>query len=144
MHSESSDARSLRTALILYYVFKLAQVACCGTAIFLGYHLFIAGVSGHASLSIESQKVSGQLLNAAPGLFFAVGGIVGLLASIIKGVEVSLGQPRGSLLLQTLGRGTRIDDKHAGSASSRKDNPNKIVDWEARSAKEPARPEPSP
>ena len=35
---------------------------------------------------MDTATVSGQLLNAAPGLFFAVGGLVGLIVSIVKGV----------------------------------------------------------
>jgi hypothetical protein len=108
MHTNISDPGTVRMALALYYLLKLAQVACCGVAIILGYRLFIAGVSGHASLSVESKEVSGQLLNAAPGLFFAVGGIGGLIASIFKGVEVSLVGPKNHSLFQTLGRANRI------------------------------------
>jgi hypothetical protein len=70
----------------------------------------LAGVTGKASISVESGKVSGQLLNAAPGLFFAIGGVVGIICSIVKGVKVSLGDPdNGGVLLQSQGRGTRID-----------------------------------
>jgi hypothetical protein len=47
----------------------------------------VIGVTGHASLSLESGTVSGQLLNAAPGLFFAVGGIVTIIVAIWKGEE---------------------------------------------------------
>ena len=70
---------------ILQFLFRLSQTALSGLAIYLGYRLFILGVTGEASLSIESKGISGQLLNAAPGLFFAVGGITALTLSIWKG-----------------------------------------------------------
>jgi hypothetical protein len=54
-----------------------APVGSC-VAIYLGYRLFILGVTGQASLSVESKTVSAQLINAAPGLFFAIGGLTTL------------------------------------------------------------------
>ena len=74
--------------LIIYFLFKTLPMLISGGAIYLGYRLFILGVTGQASLSINSDSISGQLLNAAPGLFFAVGGIVALIISIWKGVVV--------------------------------------------------------
>ena len=56
--------------------------------IYLGYELFVLGVTGQASLSVETHSVKGQLLNAAPGLIFALGGIVALICSIHKGVKI--------------------------------------------------------
>ena len=44
--------------------------------IYFGYKLFILGVTGKASLSLESKELKGQLINASPGLFFAIGGII--------------------------------------------------------------------
>jgi len=81
-------------ALVLYYLFKVLPMLIGGMCIYLGYRLFILGVSGQASLSINSKSISGQLLNAAPGLFFAVGGIVTNVAAVWKGVQVSF-QKRG-------------------------------------------------
>ncbi len=75
-------------ALILYFMFKLALVIVSGLSIYLGYKLFILGVSGEASLSVNAKDIGGQLLNAAPGLFFAVGGIAALIVIAIKGVEI--------------------------------------------------------
>jgi hypothetical protein len=76
-------------ALALYFVFKSIPMFISGLAIYLGYRLFILGVTGQASLSIENRAISGQLLNAAPGLFFGVGGLVVLGVIVYKGVEVS-------------------------------------------------------
>ena len=84
-------------ALSLYYGFKLLTVAASAFAIYLGYYLFVLGVTGQASLVVESRSWDAQLVNAAPGLFFAVGGLAALIASILKGVRVSArpsGRPR--------------------------------------------------
>ena len=77
-----------RLALILYFAFKILAVLVSGLSIWLGYRLFVLGVSGEASLKVNAQDVSGQLLNAAPGLFFALGGIIALIVIVWKGVEV--------------------------------------------------------
>jgi hypothetical protein len=57
----------------LYYVFKILPILMAGISIYLGYRLFILGVTGQASLSVESKTIQGQLINAAPGLFFRRG-----------------------------------------------------------------------
>jgi hypothetical protein len=77
-----------RLALILYFLFKICLVAVSGLSIWLGFQLFLLGVSGEASLSVNAQDISGKLLNAAPGLFVALGGIVALIVIAWKGVEV--------------------------------------------------------
>ena len=73
---------------MLYFFFKVLPVLVGAGSIYLGYRLFILGVTGQASLSLQSATVSGQLLNAAPGLFFAIGGIAIVLVAIWKGVEI--------------------------------------------------------
>lgn len=75
---------------------KILPMLIAGFCIYLGYNLFILGVTGQASISIESETVSGQLLNAAPGLFFAIGGIIALIFSIIKGVKIGFNDGYGS------------------------------------------------
>src|SRR4051812_39540023 len=82
--------------ICLYFFTKILPVAISGFAIYLGYQLFILGVTGHASLSIDTHDVKGQLINAAPGLFFAVGGIVALVIAIIKGLRIDFGGGGGS------------------------------------------------
>lgn len=72
----------------LYFIMKMIPMIISSICIYLGYKLFILGVTGQASLSVESKTISGQLLNAAPGLFFAIGGIVALIITIIKGVKI--------------------------------------------------------
>jgi hypothetical protein len=75
----------------LYFLTKTVPTLVAGGAIFLGYKLFILGVTGQASLTVQSTSIGGQLLNAAPGLFFALGGLICLGISIVKGVAVTWG-----------------------------------------------------
>ena len=77
-----------RLTLVLYFTFKILGVLVSGFSIWLGYRLFVLGVTGEASLKVNAQDVSGQLLNAAPGIFFALGGIVALIVIVWKGVEL--------------------------------------------------------
>jgi hypothetical protein len=86
--AEFSHGASHNLIFILYYLFKIAGIGASAFAIYLGYRLFILGVTGQASLSVKSHDISGQLLNGAPGLFFAVGGIIALIISIWKGVKI--------------------------------------------------------
>src|SRR5580692_9156002 len=81
--------------LVLYYIFKVIPMLIGGMSIWLGYRLFILGVTGQASLSVNSTTVSGQLLNAAPGLFFAVGGVVANIVAVWKGVKIHFTNDRG-------------------------------------------------
>src|SRR5438094_10635236 len=76
-------------ALTLYYLFKILPVVAAGGSIYLGYKLFILGVTGQARLSVESNKESGQLLNAASGLLFAVRRLVTVIVSSCKRVAMS-------------------------------------------------------
>jgi hypothetical protein len=76
--------------LALYFGFKVAPSLGGILALYLGYRLFILGVTGQASLTVNSNSISGRLLNAAPGLFFAVGGIVILVAVVWKGVNLEV------------------------------------------------------
>lgn len=79
----------------LYFLMKMLPMIISCICIYLGYNLFILGVTGQASLSVESKTISGQLLNAAPGLFFAIGGIVALIISIMKGVKIGFNNGDG-------------------------------------------------
>ena len=72
----------------LYFGFKGFTVLVSALSIYLGYRLFILGVTGKASISIEADTIKGQLLNAAPGLFFAIGGITALIVIVWKGVRM--------------------------------------------------------
>ena len=83
--------KSPKFVLTLYFAFKILPTLVAAFSIYLGYRLFILGVTGQASLSVNTQTVSGQLLNAAPGLFFAVGGIVTLIIVVWKSVDLRSG-----------------------------------------------------
>jgi len=74
--------------IVLFFFMKIIPMFISSGCIYLGYKLFILGVTGQASISVASDTVSGQLLNAAPGLFFAVGGIIALIIGIIKGAKI--------------------------------------------------------
>jgi hypothetical protein len=78
-------------AFVLYYLFKVIPFAFAAGATYLGYKLFVLGVTGQASLSVNTKSVSGQLLNAAPGLFFAIGGILTAVIAVWKGVQIEFG-----------------------------------------------------
>jgi hypothetical protein len=80
----------------LYYLFKILPIVAGIIALFLGYRLFILGVTGQASLSIQSKSVGGQLLNAAPGLFFAIGGLLVIAIATWKGVQIDFAPPNRS------------------------------------------------
>lgn len=84
----ASPGPNQRLALILYFAFKICLVAVSGLSIWLGYHLFVLGVSGEASINVDAKGIGGQLLNAAPGLFFGVGGVIALIVIACKGVDV--------------------------------------------------------
>jgi hypothetical protein len=90
------DKRSPTSPLLIvgFFAYKIVPSLIAGMSIYLGYRLFVLGVSGQASLVVNSTTISGQLLNAAPGLFFAIGGIAALLAVVLKGAAIQ--SPDGS------------------------------------------------
>lgn len=91
MRSGAATESATKLSVHYYYAFKIATVLVAGGAIYLGYRLFIKGVTGQASIVVNSPEIGGQLLNAAPGLIIAVCGIAALIAAIVKGVDVNLG-----------------------------------------------------
>ena len=60
--------------LALRAVERLLIVLTGALCIYLGYLLFVKGVSGKASLRVEHDKSKLQLANAMPGIFFALFG----------------------------------------------------------------------
>ena len=56
--------------------------------IYLGYLLFVKGVSGEASIKAQKSNVKFQLSNAAPGIFFALFGALILCVTIGQSVIV--------------------------------------------------------
>ena len=81
-------AQAPRLFTVLGFIFKILPISIAGMAIYLGYKLFVLGVTGEASIVIDATTIRGQLINAAPGLFFAVGGLVALIVIVIKGAMV--------------------------------------------------------
>jgi hypothetical protein len=92
---ERAPQANSNLVITLYFIMKMLPMLISGMCIYLGYKLFILGVTGQASLSVESDTISGQLLNAAPGLFFAIGGVVALIFSIVKGVKINFNNGNG-------------------------------------------------
>ena len=80
----------------LHYTFKILTVLASALSIYLGYDLFIQGVTGEASIVLNANNIEGQLMNAAPGLFFAVGGTISLIIVVRKGVKVFIPYPDSS------------------------------------------------
>lgn len=89
MHTlRASSGPNQRPVIVSYFIFKIISLAMAGLAIWLGYKLFLLGVSGEASIVVNASGIGGHLANAAPGLFFAVGGIIALIVIVCKGVDV--------------------------------------------------------
>lgn len=80
----STDNANPNWPVVLNFLFKLIVVLLAGFFVYLGYDLFIRGVTGQASLVSNAQDVGGQLVNAAPGLFLAVGGLTIVVAALRK------------------------------------------------------------
>ena len=114
----SSGNYSSNFVLALYFAFKVAP--CLGgiLALYLGYRLFILGVTGQASLSVNSSSISGQLLNATPGLFFAVGGVVILVAVTLKGVNLDFAHTDGKKIPATTKKNDPPKASGGGGGSS--------------------------
>ncbi|MCK4486359.1 MAG: hypothetical protein KAU38_06275 [Desulfobacterales bacterium] len=88
MHKVPSENINSNIVIAMYFFLKALPMLLSGITIYLGYSLFVLGVTGKASISIHSETIEGQLINAAPGLFFAIGGLISLIISIWKGVKV--------------------------------------------------------
>ena len=71
-------------------IIRLVTIIIGGITIYLGYLLFIKGVSGEASLVVNATKLKGQLLNAAPGLFFALAGVTIIVITILRRFDIRI------------------------------------------------------
>lgn len=65
-----------KTTIILHYTREALIILGSLFAVYLGYKLFILGVTGEASIVVESKELGAQLINASPGLIFAIGGLI--------------------------------------------------------------------
>jgi hypothetical protein len=116
--SAGQSRLSPNLAFVFYYAFKILPFLVTALSIYLGYRLFILGVTGKASLSFASDTLKGQRLDATPGLFFAVGGIVLTVVAVWKGVQVDFdGHPRMNGYMKkppgTIGRHDRTTQRTA-------------------------------
>ena len=82
-----------RLTTVLWFIFKILPMSIAGFSVYLGYKLFLLGVTGEASIVVDATNIRGQLINAAPGLFFAVGGLVALIVIVVKGARVEERRP---------------------------------------------------
>lgn len=71
-----------------------------GLLCWLGYKLFEIGVSGKASLIAERGKLKFQLVNASPGLFFALFGSFLILSGITQTTKFKQTRTQGSQNVQ--------------------------------------------
>ena len=79
--------------LILRFAEKLLALLGALLCVYLGYRLFVKGVSGEASLKAEHNKFKVQLLNAAPGIFFALFGMAILGLSVWRQTNLFVAEP---------------------------------------------------
>lgn len=85
-------------ALLMVRVIERSIILLAGLLlIYLGYRLFIAGVSGKASLKAKNGDRNFEFLNAAPGLFFCLFGFVLLSTMSFKTITVSLPTVEGAI-----------------------------------------------
>jgi hypothetical protein len=74
--------------VLLRFFERALIVAVAGMCIFLGYKLFLKGISGEASLIVETGKFKFQLVNAAPGIFLALFGAAIVTYSLYSGLKI--------------------------------------------------------
>jgi uncharacterized membrane protein len=81
--------------LVLLVAYKTVGLLIGLVVIYLGYRLFTAGVRGSADLHASHTGAHGEyqlrLLKGAPGLFFALFGVVIVVVVLLSRVEVNLG-----------------------------------------------------
>lgn len=74
----------MKKIVIDHSILRLLSILIGGVSIYLGYQLFIKGITGKASLVVNANSIEGQLLNAAPGLFFAISGVVIIIFGLLR------------------------------------------------------------
>lgn len=73
----------MKNPYILRNIQKIIAILVGTFISYLGYLLFLKGVSGNASLIAEHLTFKAQLINAAPGLFFMIGGVTIIVIVIV-------------------------------------------------------------
>lgn len=74
-----SDKTSLTHLIVtkaFYYLRELAEISAATVIAYFGYQLYVRGVPGQASAVLQTVGFKGYLVDAGPGLFFGIGGIV--------------------------------------------------------------------
>lgn len=84
MSDEEHGRANPNLALVLHFFLKMLPFAVSAFLLYLGYDLYLRGVTGQASLAPNPNTLQDQLINAAPGLLFGIGGLVSLVVSIQK------------------------------------------------------------
>lgn len=87
---EGSPHANPNLAICLHFLLRMVPFAVAGLTLYLGYDLYLRGVTGHASLAPDSTTLRAQVINAVPGLLLGCGGFVVLIVTILKGGD-SLG-----------------------------------------------------
>jgi hypothetical protein len=79
-----SSAANPNFALFLNFLLQVFPFAVSALLIYLGYDLYLRGVTGQGSLAPDATTLPDRLINAAPGLLLGAGGFVTLVVTIIK------------------------------------------------------------
>ena len=74
--------------MVFTFIYKICQLLVGGFITWLGYTLFIKGITGQVSIVVDTKGLNGQLINASPGVFLAIGGIIIIVMSIRKGLDI--------------------------------------------------------
>ncbi len=98
---------------------RVAIIASGFSLVYFGYKLFISGVSGEASLKAKRGDGGLELVNAAPGIFFALFGV--LLISLIGFKDVELKLSKGGQA-KTLFSDSGYQDHQISRPSPDRDN----------------------
>lgn len=83
--AELSEAKGF---LLLFIVFKLAVIGVSAFIMYLGYKLFILGVTGSITIVVGSDVLSAKLINASPGVIVFIGGFIILCIIAKKGLPI--------------------------------------------------------
>src|SRR5262245_20429053 len=86
----SSEPSYAWLAIVTVGLFKTATIAAASMAIYLGYRLFILGVTGSSDVTGKGHEWQLTIKRAAPGTVFALFGAVVLGMTVWTGMELKL------------------------------------------------------